>query len=133
MMRRSIIPAVLVALTISGAIAQPADVSGTWNGEMQQKQDSGGVAHAALVFVLNQADGQVTGTAGQTEGSGQPINDAKLEGDHLTFSVAAPAGGNGPTWRFDLKLSGTRMEGRAQGTRGDHSLGSTEVVMNRSK
>jgi hypothetical protein len=115
MMRRSIFLAALVALVVSGAIAQSADVSGRWTGEMQQKQDSGDLAHAAMVFVLKQAAGQVTGKAGPTEGTGQPINDAKLEGDRLTFSVTAPAehaGEKGPAWRFDLKVSGTRMEGR---------------------
>ena len=132
-MRRSIFLAALTSLVISGAIAQSGDVSGTWTGEMQQKQQSGDVAHAAVVFVLKQAAGQVTGKAGQTEVSGQPINDAKLEGDRLTFSVTAPAGEKGPTWKFDLKVSGTRMKGRAEGTREDHSLGSTDVVMNRSK
>jgi hypothetical protein len=130
-MRRSMFLTALVTLVISGAIAQSADVSGTWTGEMQQKQDSGDVAHAALVFVLKQTAGQVTGKAGQAEGSGQPINDAKLEGDRLTFSVTPPAGEKGPTWKFDLKVSGTRMEGRAEGTNGDHPLGSTDVVMNR--
>jgi hypothetical protein len=133
MMRRSIFLAALTALVISGAIAQSAEVSGTWTGEMQQKQQSGEVAHAAVVFVLKQAAGQVTGKAGQTEESGQPINDAKFEGGHLTFSVTAPAGEEGQTWKFDLKVSGTRMEGRAEGTKGEHSLGSTDVVMNRSK
>jgi hypothetical protein len=136
MMRRSIFLTTLVAFVISGAIAQSADVSGTWTGEMQQKQDSGDMAHAALVFVLKQAAGQVAGTAGQTEGSGVPINDAKLEGDRPTFSVTAPAenaGEKGPTWKFDLKVSGTRMEGRAEGTRGDHSLGSTDAVLSRPK
>ncbi len=101
-MRRSVFLTVLVALVISGAIAQSADVS-------------------------------VTGKAGQTERSGQPINDATLEGDRLTFSVTPPAGEKGPIWKFDLKVSGTRMEGRAEGANGDHSLGSTDVVMNRSK
>ena len=134
-MRRSILLTALVALVIAGAFAQSTDVSGKWRGEMQQKQDSGDVAHAALFFVLEQAEGQVTGKAGQTEGSGLPIIDARLEGDRLTFSVTAPAENAGEkdlTWKFDLKVSGTRMEGRAQGTKGDHSLGSTDVVMNRS-
>jgi hypothetical protein len=133
MMRRSIF---LTALVISSAIAQAADVSGTWTGEMQQKQSSGDVAHGALVFVLKQSAGQVTGTAGQTEGSGNAIQDAKLEGDRLTFSLTAPGeheGGQGPTWKFDLKVSGARMEGRAEGTYGGRSLGSTDVVMTRSK
>ena len=134
-MRPSIFVAALVALFISGATAQSVGVSGTWTGEMQQKQNNGEVAHAALVLVLKQAAGQVTGKAGQTKESGRPINDAKLEGDHLTFSVTAPAeraGEKGPTWKFDLKVSGTRLEGRAEGTKGDHSLGSTDVAMNRS-
>lgn len=132
MMRRSIFLIGLVVLVISNSIAQSSEVSGTWTGEMQQKQNSGQVAHAALVFVLKQAAGQVTGEAGP-EGSSHPINDAKLEGGRLTFSVTAPAGEKGPTWKFDLKVSGTRMEGRAEGTNGDRSLGSADVSMNRSK
>lgn len=96
------------------------------------KADSGDVAHVALVFVLNQADGQVTGEAGP-ERSGEPFNEAKLAGDRLTFSVTPSAGEKGPTWKFDLKLSGTCMEGRAEGTNGGRILGSTEVVMNRRK
>jgi hypothetical protein len=76
MMRRLIFLTALVALVISGAIAQSADVSGTWTGEMQQKQDSGDVDHVALVFVLRQADGHVTGKSGP-DGAGQPINEAK--------------------------------------------------------
>lgn len=136
MMRRSIFLLALVGLELSAAIAQSRDVSATWTGQMQQKQDNGTVAHADLVFVLKQVDGQVTGKAGQTEASGRPIEDARLEGDNLTFSVTASAenaGEKGPTWKFDLKVSGTRMEGRAQGIRGDHSLGSTDVVVTRLK
>ena len=83
-----------------------------------------------MVFPV-ETRGHLSVLAGQTEGSGQPINEAKLEGDRLTFSVTVPAekaGEKGPTWKFDLKVSGTRMEGRAEGTKGDRSLGSTDVV-----
>ena len=132
MPRRSMFLITLVALGVSNSMAQSSGVSGTWTGEMQQKQDSGQVAHAGLVFVLKQATGQVTGEAGPG-GSSQPINDAKLEGGRLTFSVTAPAGEKGPTWNFDLKVSGTHMEGRAEGTNGGHSLGSADVSMDRSK
>ena len=132
-MRRTIL---LTALVISGVLAQSVDVSGTWNGEMQQKQQNGDVAHGALFFALKQTVGQITGTAGQTEGSGNAIKEARLEGDRLTFSVTAPGeheGEQGPTWKFDLRVSGTRMEGRAEGAYGDRSLGSTDVVMNRNR
>jgi hypothetical protein len=103
---------------------------------MQQKQQSGDVAHAALVFALKQTAGQVTGTAGPAEGSGHVIKEARLEGDRLTFLLTTPGeheGEQGPTWKFDLRVSGTRMEGRAEGTYRDRSLGSTDIVMNRSK
>jgi hypothetical protein len=103
---------------------------------MQQKEESGDVAHAALFLALKRTAGQITGTAGQTEGSGNAIKEARLEGDRLTFSLTAPGehtGEQGPTWKFDLKVSGTHMEGRAEGAYGDRSLGSTDVVMNRSK
>jgi hypothetical protein len=132
-MRRSII---LTSLVISGVMAQSVNVSGAWTGEMQQKQQSGDVAHAALFFSLKQNAGQITGTAGETEASGHAIKDARLEGDRLTFSTTAPGeheGEQGPTWKFDLRVSGAHMEGRAEGAYGDRSLGSTDVVMNRSK
>ena len=132
-MRRTIL---LTSLVISGVLAQSVDVSGTWAGEMQQKQEGGDAAHASLVFTLKQTARQIAGTAGQTEGSGSAIKEARLEGDRLTFSVTTPGehqGEQGPTWKFDLRVSGTRMEGRAEGTYGDRSLGSTDVVMNRSK
>jgi hypothetical protein len=132
-MRRTIF---LTALVISGVLAQSVDVSGRWTGEMQQKQQSGDVAHTALVFALKQTAGQVSGTAGPTEESGNAIKEARLEGDHLTFSVTAPGdhqGEKGPKWNFDLRVSGTRMEGRAEGAFGDRSLGFTDVVMTRLK
>jgi hypothetical protein len=126
----------LTTLVISGVLAQSVDVTGTWTGEMQQKQQSGDVAHSALVFALKQTAGQVTGTGGPAEGSGHAIKEATLEGNHLTFSLTAPGeheGERGPTWKFDLRVSSTRMEGRAEGTYGERSLGSTDVVLNRSK
>jgi hypothetical protein len=132
-MRRTII---LTSLVISSVLAQTVNVSGTWTGEMRQKQQSGDVAHAALFFALKQTAGQITGTAGETEASGYAIKDARLEGDRLTFSTTAPGehkGEQGPTWRFDLRVSGTHMEGLAEGAYGDRPLGSTDVVMNRSK
>lgn len=126
----------LSTLMIAGVLAQSADVSGRWTGEMRQQQASGDVARVALVFALQQTAGRITGTAGQAEGTGQAIRDAKLEGERLSFAVTAPrerSGEQGPTWTFDLRVSGTRMEGKAEGKYGDRLLGSTEVVMQRAK
>ena len=86
-MRRTIL---LTALVISGILAQSVDVSGTWNGEMQQKQQNEEVAHGTRFLALKQTAGQITGTAGQTEGSGNAIREARLEGDRLIFSITAP-------------------------------------------
>jgi hypothetical protein len=126
----------LVALAGSALMAESVDISGTWTGEMRQKQQSGDVAHIALVFELTQTDGVVTGTAGPSEHSENPIHDARLDGDRLTFTVsplAADGGESSPTWKFQLKVSNTRMDGTAEGSYRNRSLGSTEVVMSRSK
>lgn len=128
-MRRLIL---IAALVVSGISAQSADISGRWTGEMRQKQPNGDVIRARLVFVLEQTGEGITGKGGPAEDPNSPIRDVTLEGDRLTFTVP-PTVEDGPTWRFDLRVSGPRLEGRGQGTRGGRSLGTTDVVMNRSE
>ena len=127
-MRRLILVA---ALVVSAMSAQSVQVAGRWTGEMRQKQPNGDVVRGRLVFVLQQAGEHVIGMGGSAEDPDTPIRDARLEGDRLTFFVPATAE-DGPTWKFDLRASGHRMAGRGEGSRGNQSLGSTEVAMNRS-
>lgn len=127
-MHRLILVAALVASAMS---AQSVQVAGKWTGEMRQKQPNGEVVRARLVFVLEQTGERVTGTGGPAEDPNSPIRDARLEGDRLTFSVP-PTAEDGPTWKFDLRVSGNRMDGRGEGSRGSRSLGSAEVAMKRS-
>ncbi len=128
-MRRLILVA---ALVVSAMSAQSVQIAGRWTGEMRQKQPNGDVVRIRLVFVLEQTSERITGTGGPAEDPNSPIRDAVLDGDRLTFSVP-PTAEDGPTWKFDLRVLGPRLEGRGEGTRGSRSLGSTEVVMNRSE
>lgn len=120
----------LAALAVSATSAQSVQIAGRWRGEMRQEQPNGDVMRARLVFVFEQTNDRITGMGGPAEDPNSPIRDAMLKGHRLTFSVP-PAAENGPTWMFDLRVSGTRMEGRGEGARGDRSLGSADVTMNR--
>ncbi len=98
------------------------------------REDLGQIGNQKLVFKLKQSGDQVSGTAGPGENAQSPIQDARLQGDHLTFSVTGPGesgAGSGPTWKFELTVSGERLDGRAEGTLKGQFLGKVKVVMSR--
>ncbi len=90
-----------------------------------------------IVFRLKQAGDEITGTAGPDAAHQSAIRDAKLVADHLTFSVTGAdesgKAGAGPTWKFDLKVAGDHMEGKAEGAYGGRNLGTTNVLMSRQE
>ena len=113
-----------------------ANVGGTWSGMMEQKADNGRTGRMSMLVQLKQDGDQLSGTAGPNENNQAPIQGAKLDGTHLAFSVTLlppPGSDAGPTWRFDLTVSGDRMQGKAEGSMGERSLGTTEVVLLRRK
>jgi hypothetical protein len=124
-----IVALLLGCLLVSVPCVAAASVSGTWKGTMQQKSDDGQAGKAAIAFHLKQEGRQVSGSAGPTGEEAKPIRDAKLQGDRLTFTVGdAP----GPSWKFDLTVSGDTMQCTGEGTSpSGRSMGSTEVSMSR--
>jgi autotransporter translocation and assembly factor TamB len=98
-----------------------ADINGTWKSE----------AGNGPQWVFNfKADGsKVTGTMQGTEGKERPINEGKLEGDAISFSVDSEWQGQPITLLFKGKVSGNEMQLRVDTE--DGSWG-TDVVVKRS-
>jgi hypothetical protein len=72
-------------LTVTrSAVAAPtaADVTGTWKGSFDYNGNS-----VALTFHLTQANGAVTGTVEGLPTTPTPIQNGKIDGDTVTFSV----------------------------------------------
>src|SRR5215472_11542329 len=124
----------VIFLALLGVSA--ASIGGTWSGMMEQKTDDGRTGRMSMQVQLKQNGDQLSGTAGPNETNQAPIQGARLEGSHLAFSVTLappPGSDSGPTWKFELTVSGDRMEGKADGRMGERSLGATQVVLIRQK
>ena len=113
-----------------------ASMGGTWSGIMEQKTEDGRTGRMSMLVQLKQDGDRVSGTAGPDNTNQAPIQDPRLNEQHFTFSVTLPpppGSDAGPTWRFELTVSGNRMEGKGEGNMGARSLGTTQVVLTRQK
>ncbi len=79
-----------------------ADVTGKWTGQ----SESG----PAWVFDLKSEGGKVTGTIQGNDGKDRPINEGKLEGSGISFSVDSEWQGNPITLIFKGKVTGDEMQ-----------------------
>src|SRR5689334_3480587 len=84
----------IALLVLLSATCLLADVSGKWAGAAQDDQER------TLYFILKQDGATLTGTAGPREDEQHAMQNAKVEGDRITFEV--PVGNKG-TIAFDLK------------------------------
>jgi hypothetical protein len=98
-----------------------ADISGKWAGKGEQGPE----------WVLNfKADGsKITGTMQGADGKERPINDGKLEGDTLSFSVNSEWQGQAIKLVMKGKVSGEKIELRVDTE--DGAWG-TDLVLTRS-
>ena len=98
-----------------------ADISGKWAGKGEQGPE----------WVFNfKADGsKVTGTMQGADGKERPINDGKLEGDTLSFSVNSEWQGQAIKLVMKGKVSGEKIELRVDTE--DGAWG-TDLVLTRS-
>jgi len=98
-----------------------ADISGKWAGKSEQGPD----------WVFNfKADGsKVTGTMQAADGKERPINEGKLEGDTLSFSVDSEWQGQAIKLVMKGKVSGEKIDLRVDTE--DGAWG-TDLVLTRS-
>ena len=83
-MRKVLGVAVLFAMSLMGA-----DVTGKWSGSFMPN----GEEHTRPVFmILNQDGDKLTGSGGPNESEQHPMQNGKVDGDHLTFEVPTDNG-----------------------------------------
>jgi hypothetical protein len=90
-----------LALVLFGGIAAAADLTGKWNGEI-----SGANGSFSLVYDFKQDGTKLTGTVQGPQGDPLKIQDGKIDGDKISFTVTF----SGP--QGDAKISN---EGKIDG------------------
>ena len=98
-----------------------ADISGKWAGKSEQGPD--------WVFSFKADGSKVTGTMQATDGKERPINDGKLEGDTLSFSVDSEWQGQAIKLVMKGKVSAEKIDLRVDTE--DGAWG-TDLVLTRS-
>ena len=98
-----------------------ADISGKWAGKGEQGP--------GWVFNFKADGSKVTGTMQGADGKERPINDGKLEGDTLSFSVNSEWQGQAIKLVMKGKVSGEKIELRVDTE--DGAWG-TDLVLTRS-
>jgi hypothetical protein len=117
---------VIAVVVLLAAAAMAGDLSGTWTGTFKV---SGGDHTVRQVVILKQDGNKLTGSAGPEPQEQYPIENGKVDGDHVTFELTSGE------WRFsyDLKRDG------ADGMQGDLGLKSVDdsrtakVVLRKTK
>jgi len=84
---------------LCSAAALAGDVSGTWTGAFKV---NGGDHTVPQVIILKQTGNKLTGSGGPNTEEQYPIENGKVDGDHVTFELTSGE------WRFsyDLKWDG---------------------------
>jgi len=114
-MRLLTICVVLLTITIVPALA--ADISGTWNANVEL--DIG--AQVAPSFTLKQAGGKLTGGFTNPAFTNQPLT-GTVTGDSFSFDVNAEVQGVAVKLSFKGKLEGGKLVGTMSSTRNGETM-----------
>ena len=111
----------LAGLTIEAedkkAEAGKGDINGTWTWSMQGRE---GQSREVSMKVKKEGD-KITGTMPGRNGAEVQIENAKLEGDTLTFSVTREFNGNKFTSKYSGKVAGDTITGKIETQRNGES------------
>jgi hypothetical protein len=144
MKNRIILASILVLLALAVS-AWAADVAGKWTAHVPAAQGQGG--DSDITFVFKVADGKLTGTINNSQQAGDvEIQDGKVEGDDISFSLKRNIQGADLTVVWKGKISGDEIKftrstegGRGAGAPGGAAAGgrggaaATEIVAKRAK
>jgi hypothetical protein len=105
----------LILLAVFALTASAADISGTWNGTAEGPQGA-----IQRTFTFHQDGSKLTGeTTSQFTGK-SVINDGKVEGDAISFSITANIQGNEIKLTYTGKISGDTI--KLKSNFGDQSI-----------
>jgi hypothetical protein len=116
--------AVLLGL---GNPALAADVNGTWKWSVEFNGNT-----VETTLKLKQDGDKLTGTITGRQGSESPIDDGKVSGDKVTFSVTREFNGNKMVRSYEGTVSGDTITGQSKATR-DGQEQTREWVAKRAK
>ena len=111
-MTRRILFATAVICAIFCCAALAADISGNWSGTMQM-----GDQPFTLTYAFKVDGEKLTGTVTGPQGDPLPLNEGKIAGDKVSFSVKVDMGGNPAKFVSEGVIKGeeitltTKMEG----------------------
>ena len=126
------------------AAAIAADASGTWKWTEQSGRGGGGGGKGGsatpreVTLTLTQKDGKVSGTISRPGRDGQTssadIQNAKIEGDKISFSYERTFGDNKFVTKYSGKIAGDTITGESESPGRDGGTPrKTEWVAKRSK
>ena len=95
----------LVLIALFAFTASAADVAGTWKASMETPN-----GNFETVFNFKVDGAKVTGTTSNMMSGETPISDGKIEGDDLTFTVAAKFGDNEFKLNYKGKVAGNEIK-----------------------
>jgi len=91
------------------AFAVPApDATGNWSGKFKVN----GADDDTVYLALKQTDNVISGTAGPSIDQQKPIENGRIEGNHITMEVPVPGG----VFKFDINLEGDHLKGEVVAT-----------------
>jgi len=103
-MKLSLSLRVILAAVLVAGMAMAADVTGKWTGDVNGP-DGGAMQ---ISFTLKQEGAKVTGSV-EGPGGNIPIQDGKMDGDILTFTITFDGGGGGMKIAHEAKVNGDEM------------------------
>ena len=89
----------LILMTMFAVAASAADISGTWKGVAEGPQGK-----IERTFVFKQDGAKLTGETSSEFTGKSVINNGKVEGDNVSFSITANIQGNEMTLNYKGKL-----------------------------
>lgn len=104
----------LISLIAFAVAACAADIAGTWKGTAEGPQ---GKIERTFVFKVDGT--KLTGETSSEMLGKSVINDGKVDGDNLSFTITANLGGNDVKLSYKGKVTGDEMRLTSEFTGGD--------------
>ena len=127
---KSRIPAAVTIALLFITSAWAADVAGKWTAHIPGAQGQG---DSDITLVLKVADDKLTGTINNSLAPGdEEIQDGKISGDEVSFSLKRNIGGTDMTVQWKGKISGDEIK-FSRTTAGGAGGPATEITAKRAK
>lgn len=125
----------LCACALSILLAFPlaaADITGKWTGNVEFKTPDGPTDGGSAYAEFRQNGEEITGFAGQDEGSRGPIEKGKLDGNKLTLQLTLQNDGGKTVYKVNMTVvNDKRMEGDIEAAREDGAKMTGRIVLTR--